>query len=207
MSEERGVCATRELLPCLWGTGSRSVSTVCHLGDACTEWELLSQHGDGQFVLGLVSQSQAWDTRLNGELRSPAQRCVPQGCWAALLGPCSAPFAVSPCVFADSPVRRAPGCILPAAPRSGTGHFASGAATPCAPQAQGQGREASSIPPRAGCAEPGRAVVPSPVPSHPLHPRPAPCRCPSGRAGPGRAPRTAGGGRGGGGRPGLRVSQ
>lgn len=161
----------------------------------------------GNLCLGLCHKVRLGDTRFNGELRSPAQRCVPQGCRAALLGPCSAPFAVSPCVPAGSPVRRAPGCILPAAPRSGTGHFASGAATPCAPHAQGQGREASSIPPRAGCAEPGRAVVPSPVPSHPLHPRPAPCRCPSGRAGPGRAPRTAGGGRGGGGRPGLRVSQ
>lgn len=97
------------------------------------------------------------------------------------------------------------------APRcTGTGHFASGAAAPCPPQAQGQGREASSIPPCAGCAVPGRAVVPSPVAASPIQPRPVPLRAggrrrPSLR--PGRAPRTAGGGRGGGGWPRLRVSQ
>lgn len=57
-------------------------------------------------MFGLGSQSQAGDTRFNGESRSPDQRCVFQGCRTALLGAGSAPSAeLCPCVSAGTSVR------------------------------------------------------------------------------------------------------
>lgn len=145
--------------------------------------------------LGLCHKVRLGDTRLNGELRSPAQRCVPQGCRAALLGPCSAPFAVSPCVPAGSPVRRAPGCIPPPHPAAGPAILPQGQPPPALPRRRGRaGRPPPSLP---VLAVPCRAVPWCPAPSHPIPSIPVPPRAAAPRAGPGRAvPRAlrAGGG-------------